>query len=213
MASHFSCRRNGFSLIEILAVILIISIALSMGIYSFKNMMRSVDLNTSSATLSDTLNMARQIALSSNRPVEVRFYKVPRKDQPASTPASDWVYRALALYIINDSGPEQTGKISFLSGDVQLASTKVLGPLLFYATSAQSSLKAIDPSGATQFEYRSVIFRSDGSTTLDDQTPEADTWHCMLFNTTQSPLGDQPPKNFITIQLDPSTGRSETFQP
>lgn len=205
--------RQGFTLVEILAVITIIALALALGTFSVKNTMRSVDLSASATTLSDTLNLARQTALSSNRPVEVRFYKVPPKDQPVSAPPGSFVYRAVALYTAGDNGPVQTGKLAYLHGNVQLADTQTFGPLLYFNPTAQGPLRSLDPSGSVKFDYRYFFFHSDGSTSLDSQTPNADSWHSMLYDPQQPPTAGQPPANYITVQVDPATGRSETFQP
>lgn len=205
--------RQGFSLVEILAVLTIIVLAVALGTFSVKNTMRSVDLSASVTTISDALNLARQTALSSNRPVEVRFYKIPPRDQPVSVSPNGFVYRAIALYTVSDNGPVQAGKLFYLNGNVQLADTQTFGPLLYFTPAAQSPLRSLDPSGTIKFDYRYFLFHSDGSTSLDPQTPGADTWHSMLYDPRQAPSGNQPPKNYITVQVDPSTGRSETFQP
>ena len=87
-----------------------------------------------------------------------------------------------------------------------------IAALLKGLTNAQASLPAL---GATQYNYRSLIFWPDGSASLPAASSAggSNTWHVMLYDITHPPTGSTPPNNHVTIQLLPETGRVRTFQP
>lgn len=196
-------KRRAFSLIELLAVLAIILIVAAFSTAAIQNISRSVELTSSASTVQDLLNLGRQVALSTNCPVEVRFYKVPPRGG-----AGEPVYRALALYQIGLNGPAQIGKLAYLDGGARLSESQDYGPLLKYTTENRAPLPVL---GGGDYTYRSFQYRPDGSTNLDFQTTTSDTWHTMILpsNTTDGTV----PKNYVTIQLDPVTGRTELFQP
>ncbi|XHR30562.1 MAG: Verru_Chthon cassette protein D [Chthoniobacteraceae bacterium] len=197
-------RRPGFTLIELLVVISIGAVLLVLSVGSLQNMIRSTDLSASAATVINTLNLARQTALSSNHPVEVRFYKV----SPQKTTGT-LAYRALGIYEINESGQRLIQKLDYLTGATELASTETHGTLLFYTPTASAALTA---SGTC--DYRYFRFLPDGSTNLNTQPDTgADTWHVMLYATNAPPSELKLPANYISIQLDPVSGRTKSFQP
>ena len=201
-----SRRTAGFSLIELLTVVAILAILSVLVLPSIRGISSSTELTMSAATIVDSLNLARQTALSANRPVEVRFYEVPGATDPA--PA----FRAMGTYVISNTGTNQMGKLVWLRNNVVLSDTDTFGTLLKGLTNAQSSLPAL---GATKYNYRSLIFRPDGSASLPHASSAggSNTWHVMLYDITHPPAGSTPPNNHVTIQLLPETGRVRTFQP
>lgn len=81
-------RNAAFSLIELLAVIAVLGILAVLVVPSMRGISSATELSVSAASIGDTLNLARQTALSVNRPVEARFYEVPHSIDP--TPAARW---------------------------------------------------------------------------------------------------------------------------
>jgi len=213
---RFSCRtgRVGFSLVELLTVVAIIALLAVLITPAINSISSGTSLTVSAATVTDTLNLARQTALSKNRPVEVRFLKVPAANRTVADGASNFVYRAIALYQISDSGPVELSRIIYLQPNIQLSDSDTFGTLLKYLPVSTMPVRAIDPAGAT-FSYSYFQFRPDGSTNLSAQAPAAggDAWHTMIYSANTPPKGTTPPKNYITLQLDPLTGRTRTFQP
>ncbi len=213
---HFSSRTGpaGFSLVELLAVIAIIALLAVLVTPAINSISSGTSLTVSAATVTDTLNLARQTALSKNRPVEVRFLKVPAVNRTVADGAGNFVYRAIALYQISDADPMELSRIIYLQPNIQLADSDTFGTLIKYLPVSTMPVRAIDPSGTT-FSYSYFQFRPDGSTNLSPQAPTAsgDAWHMMIYSANSPPQGSTPPKNYITLQLDPLTGRTRTFQP
>jgi len=196
--------RGGFTLMELLCVVAVISIIAVVSVNSMQRVLLATNLTSSAAMVVDEFNLARQRAISENCPVEVRLYQVP--DASGGTQ----VYRAIGLYQINSSGPQLVHKITYLNGNVVLSNSTTFGTLLASSATGAASLPN---SGATAYPYSYFQFRPDGSTNLSPLTSNSDTWHVMLFNSTQPPSGTTPPANYISVQLDPVTGRTVTFQP
>ena len=203
--------RGGFTLIEMLLVIAIMSILMVLSFNSIHNLVGSTDLSTSAVTVVDALNMARQRALSMNHPVEVRFYKVPPKTGSAPS-GSPTAYRALGIYEINENGPRLMQKLVYLANSAEFSNSASFGTLLSFTPLASADL-SIGGSTLT-CDYHCFQFLPDGTTNLDLQPASAsDTWHVMIFNSNHPPTSSTPPANYVSIQLDPVSGRTETFQP
>lgn len=201
-----SRKDQAFSLVELLTVIAIIGILVAVTLPSMSGISSSTELNISGDQLVDTLSFARQSALSANRPVEVRFYEVPRSTDPSLA------YRAIGVYLLGDDGPAPVGRLAFLQNNIVMSDSETLGTLLKGVSSGQTNLPSIDP--AKQFNYRYFIFRPDGSANLPSLSPaQSDTWHVTLYDSRRPPSGQSPPDNFITVQLLPETGRTRTFRP
>lgn len=200
-----SCQ--GFSLLELLTVIMLLSILAVLVVPSIRGISSATDLTVSGATVVDSLNLARQTALSANRPVEVRFFEVPRSTDPKLA------FRAIGIYVIGDNGPTPVSKLQWLRDNVVMSDTDSFGTLLRGLPTGQSAL----PSGGAggNFNYRSFTFRPDGAASLPHTAPvgTGDTWHVMLYDERQPPTGSAAPKNHVTVQLLPETGRTRTFQP
>jgi len=209
MKTHLrSLRRAAFSLVELLVVIAILAVLAVLVMPSLRGISSGTELSVSAASIVDILNLARQTALSANRPVEVRFFEVPRSTDPTLA------YRAVAIYLIGDNGPTQIGRMTFLRNNVVMSDTDAFGTLLRGLPSGQAALPTVDSSGKN-FNYRTFTFRTDGSANLSRMTPlgGGDTWHLMLYDDRKPPQGLTAPANHVTIQLLPDTGRTRTFQP
>jgi len=71
-------RTRGFTLIEMLAVLLIAGILAAMSVPAFNAILKGTALRTAAKGLTDTFSIARQLAITNHRPylVELRGYKL-----------------------------------------------------------------------------------------------------------------------------------------
>jgi len=110
-----SSRIRGFSLLELLVVILIIGIVAKFIVPAASTIMRGTALNQAAQLVFDQFNLARQYALSSNHPVEVRLICFADPESPgevlsgqSATPASG-KFRAIQILETLDTIDPTTG--------------------------------------------------------------------------------------------------------
>jgi uncharacterized protein (TIGR02596 family) len=204
----FLVREPAFSLIELLAVIALLAVLAVMVAPSIRGISSATELTVSGSALVDALNLARQTAQSVNRPVEVRFFEVPRSTDPV--PA----FRAVGVYVLTDTGPSPVGRMVFLRDNVVMSDTDAFGTLLRGLPAGQTEIPSLEATGKL-FNYRSFTFRPDGSANLPRSAPVGggDSWHVMLYDARKPPAGGTAPENHVTIQLLPESGRTRVYQP
>ena len=83
---------TGFSLVELLVVVAVIAILLAVGASALSQGGNSLGLTTTVGSVQGILDEARQIAVSRNKYVQVRFLE----KSPTETPPC---YRAISLYV------------------------------------------------------------------------------------------------------------------
>src|SRR6218665_1327979 len=100
MRTQFSSNRRGFSLLELLTVILIIGIVSVFVTPAVTTILKGSQISQGEQVLTDQFKIARQLALTKTRSIEVRFVRfgdpeVPgeKKDNP-----STGNYRAIQLF-------------------------------------------------------------------------------------------------------------------
>src|SRR4051812_23859921 len=84
----FSSRIRGFSLIELMVVMLIIGIIAAFVVPATSNILKGSQMTQGSQILYDQISLARQYALSKNHPVEVRFIRYADPEVPGEVDAS-----------------------------------------------------------------------------------------------------------------------------
>lgn len=189
-----------FSLLEVLAVLAVFTILISLVAPAASSVLRGSHLAQAGRTLNEQLTLARQLALSRNCRIEVRFYSLT---QPGET--SPGKFRALQLFEVRDTGnAAPAGKIVRLPESVIIDSGDTLSTLL-------NSSRTPPAGTVTEYPCRVFRFLPDGSTDLSALGTEK--WFLTLH---AGKDGDQlrlSPVNFITLQLEPANGNIRTFRP
>lgn len=230
MKQSVSLRPAGFSLIELIAVIGIIVLVAAFAVPATTTILRGSQLTQASQVVSDQLNLARQVALSKNRMVEVRFIRFGDPEQPGEDPAdpTSGKFRAMQIMEINESGvPVPVGKIQLLPNAVMMNEDKLSSILDQSSSDSETPRPRLDLKKPTprdpelprlkidkrKYEYVSFRFLPDGSTNL---MPSAN-WYLTLHSMTDR-VGDDggkavPPPNFFTVQIDPISGATKAYRP
>jgi uncharacterized protein (TIGR02596 family) len=222
--------RSAFSLIEILIVVGIIGIISSFAVPAATKMIRGSDVTRASQMLTDQLSTARQIAVSRNKQVEVRFLRFADPEQPGESvgTAASWKVRGIQLMEVTSSGvPVPIGSMQ------RLPNTMVIndGPFssLFGSTSAKPlAFKApgeIDPpmprlpaDKAKRYTFASFRFLPDGSTNLKLN----ENWYITMHSIADAVKLDVAPAdaadairsiNYFTVQIDPVSGATRSYRP
>ena len=204
-APCYAERKGGFSLVEILAVLTIISLLLSMSVLGINRMADATDLTSSGDQIVNLLVQARQRALADNAHVEVRFYPPPE-----SAPIKQWTL-VLARQGLEDS-PAALQQPLILSEGIAISEHKVFSTLIALREPEQDASLLRSPSG-TEREYISFKFHPNGSTDLP-LSPTGDTWHLTAVSRKYLKRDEAAlPDNFYTIRVDPFTGTVRSFRP
>lgn len=215
-----------FTLVEMIVVMGIIVLLLSLTLPAFGPALQSANLSSAGSLVVDQLNFARQTALSRNRAVEVRFYGPKTSTDPQLPMAT-----ALRLLLIEENGSERPlanlarlPQGIIISGDHQPNLDK--SPLLKVVASNQVAPRAGKepaplPGGLT--DYVAFQFQRDGGTDLDVNGPPRSgsapptagqsSWHLTLRAENAAVLSNSLPPNYVTLQLDPLTGRVRVYRP
>jgi uncharacterized protein (TIGR02596 family) len=214
MKNSFHIYRKGFSMIEILAVMAVMGILIAIAIPTVGPLLRASNINHAAGMITDELNQARQLALTKNRDVEVRFYQLPKKSGGTKQ------YRALRTFFTNGGDATKSkaiGKIKFLPDPVIISDASNFSTLLDYNNPSRAGLVRSEeaiPAITDPVTYISFTFRANGGTNLSPVTPPVGNWFLTLYlEDAPKNASTQLPDNYCNVQIDPVTGRVRSYRP
>lgn len=201
--------RLAFSLIEIIVIVAILVLLTMLSIPAVEHTLKASRVTVGGKSIVDELNLAQQTALSRNMAVEVRFYKLPVSTS-SSAPGD---FRAMQLF--DDQG-HQLSKMLYLppgiviKTDVAGVSTllEAGGPMIDPAPK-DGVLGVALPTYNQNYSFVSFRFRANGETDLNNNPPALLT----VVSKNDPVRANLLPSNFVTLQLDPFSGRTRIFRP
>ena len=203
MNSLKTSSKAGFTLIEIVAVVTIITVVIAVTAPQIGGVFTAVRLRTDADAVYSKLLEAQSLAVLFNTDAELRLYEVPDLVGERATLRK---LRILTLRPPEDDAAadanefEPLGTVTTLDNEIEISQDD-----------KHSSIVKVgfeDSSDDKFGRYIPIRFRSDGSLALEP----TDRWFLTLHEK-DAHLRDPKLKNFVTIQIEPTTGRLRTFQP
>lgn len=198
---------KGMSLLELLSVIAIIAILTSLVLAASNSVSGAANLKAGGDFVAARMNLARQLALTESREIELRFLS----DAAAETENP----RFSAIQIIRYREKSPVDKIDYLPSSATILSDRKFSTLLsaFNPWSEDATMK--DPRTGKSLRFKSYVIYPDGTTNLSraGAGPDHDEWFVTLRLVNAGPTGQMPGTNFITIKVDPVTARTRVYQP
>ncbi len=213
-AGAAAVNARGFTLVEMLVVMTVVLILLGLAIPVVGPVVRGIQITQGGRLIEDQLELARQLALSKNRTVEVRLCR-PTKGK----------FTILQTLIVSPGGQKvPADKAIHLPDAVIMDGGAPLSSLLNQSGRAPTPAMGTDPAiGAlgTAYDYVPFQFKPDGSTDLVQYKPDTSggtsaatsLWFVTLHNSTDGDNRNSPPSNYYTLQVDAYDGHVAEFRP
>lgn len=207
-------HRSGMTLVELLAVIAIMAVISVLAVGSLRNFTSAIDVTDSIQRVGDTLNLARQIAVSRNKYVQVRFYRPKgtgdgytamaffQADSPlAGTDAEYTAWEANGML-------SQEGRRTSLPASCVLVSDPAASAL--FTTLKDKAQSGSSTVGGKSYDWVGFYFKPDGSMGLD---ATATSLHLAVCQAVKYQAGGKLPANYAIITLDRMNGRFQVVRP
>jgi uncharacterized protein (TIGR02596 family) len=208
-------RRRGFTLVELLVVLAVISIVSTLAIMAFRGVNSALNLSSATQMVSAELTNARQTALTLDETVQVRFYQFP--DVTGATTTKE--FQAMQMFQTRDNVKfTPLDKITYLPSNIMISSSGTYSPPLSSSNVTATTPAATDPAinlnGVGQnYTYVPLAFKSNGTidTTAFTGTWFSGTWFITMFEKRYASATQLV--NYTTVSIDPQDGRLRIFQP
>lgn len=173
-------------------------------------------LTTGGILVEQALTQARQLALTKNHRIELRFLSYI---DPSSA-ISDARIQGVQIYEIDDNGTVlPVGRLQHLPEGIAVNTSSSLSNLISDASRQKSFGSSKDPKSPlpgniSNYSATYVQFLPDGSTDLSTSGGgDSGKWYLTLQASTDNISSATVPKNFITIQVDPVSGTLKSLRP
>lgn len=198
-------RRHGFSIVEIIVVVAILTVAAVLSAPYIAGMAAAARLRTAADAVQNRLLEAQSLAILFNTDAELRFYEAEDLVGGRFTLRK---LRILTLRPPEDDSSDTTsasvfepvGAITSLDQEIEISTDSVRSSIM--------DLGFQDSTTDIYGRYIALRFHSDGSPALQSSKP----WFLTLHEK-DAQLRDPRLRNFVTVQIDPATGRLRSFQP
>ncbi len=207
--------RRAFSLVEMLVVVSIVALLAAITVPGFSGIVRNYNLTDAGKQVVDALSLARQMAISKNQTVEVRFYK-----HTSNNNQYDSIVTVVPSNGNTGSSVQWLAKPLYLPTGIVFTTNNTAYSSLITTTSTttgdtpetvSTDTSPVTPAALQGESYVAFHFRSDGRTDLDPAATQP--WCVTLYITGSAAAGTAPAADYVTILLDPVMGRTRLFQP
>lgn len=199
VSSHLHSRA-GFSLMEMLVVMAVVTILLSLAGNGLRTTWRSQQIYTSATNLMQAFSLAKSNAVRFNMPVQVRIYRFQDGDLTSADPQ----YRAYQVVSVK-AGQDQD-QFSEVSELQRFEGTTIMSKFPQFSSLVTGDTKMPNSS---DYSYVAVEFRPDGSTNLE--TNPTQPWTITLVSDWGADDPSKLAKDARTLVISPDTGVVSLF--
>jgi uncharacterized protein (TIGR02596 family) len=207
---------SGFTLIELIVVVVIMVVVLSFVAPAVTSSQEGNNLVLGGQTVADELAFARQYAASRNQTVQVRFI----------TPSGSAYkgYTGIQLWKLTTTGTSALDQLYQLPAGMEISANATLSPIV--STNGLAGAPYPMPTGGGMpGTYVAFTVRPDGNVLVPNPPTLSNAGNFQNGSFISQPsyyLTVQPerydtastlPKNYVTIQVNPDTGRTQIFRP
>lgn len=188
--------RGAFSILELLVVVAILITLMALATPALTSVLESGNLARGGQVVADEVNLARQLASSQNKVVEVRIFK-------SDTPPG---YASLQIWGNDASGTNVAlGKIMKLPQSIVVSDNTALSAAL------QKMPTATMPTNSNMAGKDYAYLRIRPSGAVDPGLAMSNLFFAVL--PARSATNGALPPNYVTIQVNPLTGTPLVYRP
>ncbi len=199
-------RQSGFTLVEIMVVMGLISLLIVITISGIRKNWEPQEIRASAIKLASDLALASQLAVKMNKPVEVRFYQF--QDVAIANPNPQ--FRGYQLMVLEPITATQGIRLPTPAPLYELQrfeGTTIMSSYTKYSSlagRAQSPQPGDRDLGIGDYKYQSVEFRPDGTTDLPP--PAGGQWTITLGPVRWLDNAAVTPADYQCISIDWANG-------
>lgn len=195
MILRFKARR-GFTVVELLLVVALIVLLMGLMVPASNSMMYSMSLTRAGQEIGDQISLARRLATSQKKHMEVRFVK---GDNAVNG------FTAVQLWEADAKGGNMkpAGKLISIPAAVKVSEN--LSPLLANAEASAKGSAEFRPLGTKS--YTAIKIRPNGRLVTRQNLAESYVMLCRRAGNETQPI------NYYAIQVSPLTGRVTAIRP
>jgi uncharacterized protein (TIGR02596 family) len=215
-----SYKEAAFTLVEMLAVVAIAGLIIAAVAPMLFSTLFATKLTSAGDSVLSQISLARQLAVSRNRVLELRLYSFA---DPGAAGEELEVKAVVVVEPPNSIAAAGAGgggnnnataltEVYYLPSGISIARTANLSPLFVKGTPQQDREQFIRK--ARNAQYVAIVFYPDGSTSIPQTVPDATNAYITLADSRLiNNAGASVPDNFYAIQIDPLTGRPRAYRP
>lgn len=194
--------RRAFSLVEMLVVMALAVTLIALASFGISGVLMSTQLTQGGQLVMDSISLARQEAVRSNREVQIVFFKLPGEGGAEAT------WKGMQLWSVEETVDgrvvKEMGNLITLPKAIVISPDAVYSPLL----TADATVSGTRDVGEFEdVEYKGIRVRPGGN--LDSSVTPSNNFLTLKRFTDNA----TPPVNYFTIQINPVTSAVQSYRP